>query len=331
MTTLFSLDQKLYKWSNNALKNPEIKFSDFVTITYRKFHIVSSKFDTFGYSQVMIVSNIKSIQTKESAQDSIVYYDTEATVDDYLNKQKFVIDDFKPSKYGNPVVYYNPAYQNGDIIISTRVMEIDESRLKWIDSLFGAASNIPVYGKYISLAGSIVTTVGAIVENITKTQNLCHEHVISLGINDSKRPFYTGIYVCFPNVSDKNKIRSIIDNYELHDYTLIKNVGDKIVECDETYFVLEISNTKRADLFDFDFVASSNTLLQKINKGDEVGLTEFSTICSNSNDFEVVQKILDNFQHDKKEIATALYSHLRPSTQQWFAQNFENIRNEIKL
>lgn len=330
MTTLFSLDQKLYKWSN-TLKIPETKFSDFVTITYRKFYIVSSKFDTFGSSQVMIVSNIKSIQTKESAQDSIVYYDTEATVADHLDQQRFIIDDFKPSKYGNPIVYYNPAYQNGDIVISTRVMEIDESRLPWINSLFGAASNIPVYGKYISIAGSIVTTVGAIVENITKAQNLCQEHVISLGVNDSKRPFYIGTYVCFPNVTDKNKIRYIIDNYELHDYTLVRNVGDNIIECDETYFVLEISDTKRADLFDFDFVASSNTLLQKINKGDEVGLTEFSTMCSNSNDFEVIQKILDNFQHNKKDIATALYSHLRPSTQQWFSQHFENICNKIKL
>ena len=88
-------------------------------------------------------------------------------------------------------------------------------------------------------------------------------------------------------------------------------------------FVIEICDNDRQDLLDFDFIASSNELLQKINICDNSAITEFTNICKKSNDFDIIQQIISFNNQKKNDIAKSLYNRLQPSSQLWFSENFK--------
>ena len=68
---LYRIDERLGTKFSTSL----IKIGDAVTIEYKRIKITSDQFDTFGTTDVMITTSVKSIQTKEKTMESITYYD----------------------------------------------------------------------------------------------------------------------------------------------------------------------------------------------------------------------------------------------------------------
>lgn len=331
MATLYIYDNKTHKWNNNnTFSQFKINYGDPISIIYRKIRIVSSGFDLFGSSEVMVVNNIKSTQTKECSQDNIIYYDKDASVKrlDYLRKI-LDIDVFDPSEYGSEICYYNPSYQNNNISISTKFLELDQINIPSFNKIFSLISQVPVYGIYLSLAGTVLLETGKLLGSINDKKMLSDVHTVQFGVNNPDRPLLEGCYICFPNITDKNVIKSIILDYIIEDNSLIKYVDNKIIEFDDTYFIIEISKAKRDDLLDFDFVASSNNLLQELHKQNNTGIMEFSSISQQSKDFDIIQKIITEYQQNNLQTVKSLYNHLHKDTKIWFDNVFNYITEKM--
>ena len=107
--------------------------------------------------------------------------------------------------------------------------------------------------------------------------------------------------------------------YVVEDNSLIKHIDGKIIEFNDSYFIIEVSNMVRDDLLDFDVVASSNELLDKINVKSPSAMMEYNDLIKSSNDFKIIQLLM----HDTSQnIKNTLYQHLQPSTQAWFTKNY---------
>lgn len=331
---------RIFKWNkiptsiqqNSPLLPRFVRMGDAISIEYKKIRIVSKKFDMFGPSEIAIINNIRTIQTKEISPDNIIYYD-KSVIPKKLNKEKVVdIDTFNPGEYGNSICYYSPSYQNNPITICTKFYEISErfGILNGVSKLLTFGSAVPKYGLYFSLAGEFLQGVDTILDKLTYKRELINDHVIEFDSSEIDRPLYYGSYICLPSCTQED-IKNILNNYVLDDNTLI-NTSDESVY-DKSYFVLELNNIRDKSLYDFDFNYNANELLNKLDKRDKTGMEEFIQTSADSYNFKIIQDIVATINNPdtNKDLIPALYNRLSDKHQQWILQAFPNISGYINL
>ena len=142
MCMFYSAGKKLELYNNEIEVinfDDVIQIADPITIEFRYIKITSDEFDRIGKSEIMIVNNLRTNQTKEKSMDIITYYDDDVKVDKfYINGHKYKtwnVHAFDPSEYGNPICYHNMGYRDETITITTRAWEIDKSGP--VDKAFG--------------------------------------------------------------------------------------------------------------------------------------------------------------------------------------------------
>ncbi len=331
-------EQKLQKWDkeiDGEAKN--ITVGDFLTIEYKRIKIVSKKFDLIGKSKVMVVNHVKSVQTKEKVMDTITYFDDDVKPKGVWNhrKKSFAIGPFDPSEYGNPVCYFTPGYQGGVVTITTKFWEIDDpaiitgtaSALQSCLSLISSAPANP-YGAYFEIADDVVGTSAKILTTFVKHTELSTEHIVEFRIDEGV-PIYEGLYICTPEVDDINVRYEIVNEYFIDDDILVKKDGDRFVEYDKTYFVLRVSAAEREDLMDFDYMASSAELLDKLNKGSEDFMPSLLETTRGAFDMDLINDITNAYKEGDLQQVKALYNHLTGSRKEWFDESFPNIIDSI--
>lgn len=322
LTFYIDEDGKIYKWNKKLLQN--INEGDPISIEYKKIQIVSNNFDKIGCSQVMVLNFIKHKQDREAVTENIVYYDKEAKPKKINGKKTLIIDIFKPDQYGNSITYYNPSYNKDIINISTQFLEIDEMPefiLGGIDKVFSLASYIPQYGMYFDLLGNIVTVSLSLLSNLNHKKELSREHILQFRSDDINKPLLKGNYLCLPNISDFN-----IDEYYMED-NILKCVNNKPFK--DSYFILEVSNRKRNNLLDFNFMVNSNNLLDKINNKHKESLGTFLNINKDSYNFNIIRNIVSLYNGGDFSSIKHLYSHLQDDYKMWFDENFRYIVEKI--
>lgn len=326
MSTLYiDKDGNIKKWDKNLTSN--INAGDPITIEYKKIRLVSPNFDHFGSSQVMVVNNIKNKQTKDNAMDTITYYDKDAKPKKIEGRKVLNIETFNPREYGNSICFFTDNYQNDIITISTRIYELDErSPLSIISKVSDLASKLPTYGAYFSIAGNVVHIASNIISNYTHRRDLCDEHIIEFRDDQVDKPLIKGLYLCIPNITDKKKIKDIINTYKLEDNALIDSQGN---ECLGTYFILEVNNLNRPDLLNFDFTVSNNDLLEQLNKKTPESLSTFISNAKNSDDFQIIQNVLSSIENDDINLAKSHYKTLRGDCKFWFNKHFPSLIEKL--
>lgn len=326
------LSNKICKWnkvdrvSDKTLIPKTIKLGDPLSIQYKRIRILSNKFDWIGDSEVAIINNIRTSQTKEAAPDNIVYYDKSVTPKRSGKNRVMDIDRFDPGEYGNSICYYTPSYQNNDISICTKFYEIDErfGIINAASKLLGLGNTVPNYGVYFSLAGQFLEGIDKILDRLTFKNKLTEDHVIKFDSNDTERPLYYGSYICLPTC-EHDDLKHIVENYILDDTDLL-NIKDNTL-FDKTYFVLELADIRDPSLYDFDFNYNANELLNKLNNRDKVGMNEFLQTNADSYNFKIIQNIISSV--DDKSISNSLYNRLSPEYKGWFDKTFPQISSVI--
>jgi hypothetical protein len=322
MTCLINNNNQLTKITSDLIPNI-INFGDPVTIKYKRIKLVSSKFDIFGSSQVMIVNYVKTIQTKEKTLQSVTYYDENARPNKtkwYSREKTFSIGPFKPSQYGNPICYYNPGYQGEDITINTQMWEIDKketiNNTTNVISTCLSLGKVTPYAGYFELVDTVVGFGGKIITNSIKHKELCQEHVLELTNNT----IFSGTYVCLPEIDLSNLIarNKVIEDYYIEDNVLVKK--DSLIEYGQTYFILKISKNKRSDLASFDYISSSAELLTLFNSNDTNFGNKFNETMTSSYDMELLNKINAAYKNGDLDLAKALYQHIKPNKLNLFVE-----------
>jgi len=317
---------KICKWNKIEkliVGEKKIRTGDALCIEYKRIRILSDKFDWIGNSEIAIVNNIRTIQTKEAAPDNIIYYDKSVNPTTCKNSKGFKIidiDRFDPGEYGNSICYYTPSYQNNNISICTKFYEIDErfGVLHCASKLLNLGNPVPNYGIYFSLAGKFLDGVDKILDRLTFKNKLIDDHVIELNPNDTDRPIYYGKYICLPTVT-YNDITDITNNYTLDDTDLV-HVTDKTLY-KGSYFILELSDIRDPNLYDFDFNQNANDLVNKLNNRDKIGMEEFIQSHSDSYNFKIIQELVSNNTSDP----FSLYNKLSPKYKTWVDNAFPSI------
>lgn len=332
-------EHRLQKWDKDIDGEAKhISVGDFLTIEYKRIKIVSKHFDLIGKSQLMVVNHVKSVQTKEQMMETITYFDDDVKPKGDWNQRlkSFAIGPFDPSEYGNPVCYFTPGYQGGVITITTKFWEIDDpdvitgaaSFIQNLLSLFSVAGN--PYGAYFEIADSAVGCSAKILSSFVKHKELTTEHIVEFRIDEGK-PIYEGLYVCTPEVDDINMRYQILDDYFIDDFHLVKKDGDKLVEYDQTYFVLRVTAAERDDLMDFDYMASSAEILNKLNTGSEDFVPTLMETTRGAFDMAIINDITDAYKEGDLQQVKALYNHLSESRKEWFDESFPDITNSIEF
>lgn len=325
-----SITQDIINPSNNVdCNNQKIVFGEPLIMEYKRIKLVSTKFDIFGKSQVMIVNYIKTTQTKEKSLSSVTYYDENVSPKKsfFSRKGTFEIGPFDPSQYGNPIFYYTPAYQNENIIINTQFWELDKEDA--MDNIINGTQSclslgkisVNPYSKYFEIASDIIGNSKKIITGFIKHRELTNEHIFEIKENS-----YTGYYICLPEIENINEKYDILKNYKIIDDHLVKENTDLLEEYDKTYFLIKISKDKRDDLQTFDYMSSSVELIDLFNKGnkDNFQAALFNTI-NDAYDMQLVNKINAAYNENNKDLVKALYQHIKLDKKNWFNDLFPQI------
>lgn len=328
---LYQIDERLGTKFTNSL----IQVGNPVTIEYKRIKISSNKFDTFGTTDVMITTSVKSIQTKEKTMESITYYDKDVTpTGSWISnaKRDYIITKFDPTEYGNSVCYYNPGYGGNTISIATKFWNINDSGYiktvtSYIKDFISVTKILPTpIAPYISLVDGIIDNTTAILVNINDNELLEQTHLTSFSNSYEYEPFLAGFYVCLPTINNLNEIDFIIKNYCIRENTLVKKISadnngkteeeleeEASVEYSNSYFILEIGTKPRPDLVDFDFAASSNDLLSNLYRNETGSVTNFVKLSNDANDLGIIKQIHDLMTNNKgldNGKFSSLYNHL---------------------
>ena len=354
MRTFYVLNKKLKPWNRDLLNEPNIKsvkVGDPLTVEYKRIHIMSNNFDYFGKSEVMVVNHIRNKQTKERSLESITYYDDDSeTKGSLFGKQSWSVGPFDPSEYGNPVCFHTPGYQGTTILITTKMWEINDptiikSGITFAQSLLGIAKSASPFLEIVDTSLGITSKV---ISGYIGHKELSSEHTLELRL-DSDYPLLPGKYVCVPNLFDINERKRMVKDFFLEDNHLVKlDEKGNLVEYEETYFIIKVSNYERLDLNDFDFTASSADLLEMVQKTNDINKLQQELININRDSYnlnlmEQIKQKYDDWvvKGDNKYIqeTVALYKQLGTSgIKNWFDENFpfiadsvmENITNDDK-
>lgn len=344
MTTLFcNRAGIIFKWDENLHpdeNNKNVNIGDYLTFEYKRIKIVSSKFDFFGKSKIMIVNYVKSVQTKEQTLQSITYYDTNAKPKgSKLNKYRsYAIGPFDPSDYGNPVCFFTPGYQGEVITLTTQFWEIDDADAlqntsSGIQSCISLGeSSVNPYSIYFQIADEAVGVSSKILTSFIKHDKLSEDHVTEFRIDEGV-PMLTGLYIGLPGVDDMNERNKILSEYHIEDFQLLKNIvcpdgTKKLVEYNSTYFILMISTRPRTDLIDFNYAASSSDLMNKLNNEPESFISSLTSVTKDAYDMNIISQIssiLSSDSTDSKNIVKALFQHLSTAKQEIVKKLFPNI------
>lgn len=344
MTTLFCDITKgaIYEWNEKLTANyAPIKTADPISVEYKRIKIVSKKFNKIGTSKVMITNNVKTTQTKTQALDSVTYYDDNAKPIGKWNKlRSYVVQAFDPTQYGDPVCYYNSGYANETIIIASNAFVIEEPGIlcditNFVSNILSTASTVssldPIVVPYITVGQTATSMLSTILTDLVKNKQLTNTHVIEFNNIDPTKPFLPGTYLCFPNASDLNFAQTIIKSYYLLEGALVKANGDQVEEYDGSYFIFEVGNIARPELNDFDFTASSNTLLTQLHQNSTSSVDSFMALSQNSSDLQLVQQLCSGIADSSvtASIGKSMYNHLSPATQSWLQTNLPNVYNTV--
>lgn len=340
MSTIYSdEDGKLYKWSKKLVGQQTINVGDPITIEYKKIKIVSKKFDFFGSSEIMVVNNIKTQHTKDKTVETVAYYDDDVSPDRKRNKfidstGIYTIGPFDPAEYGDSVCYFTPGYCGSNITITTKFWELnDPSGINKVTGLIdmglGAASSIPTYGTYISLANKVIDIGSKILTGMIKHRLLADDHIVEMG-DKTDKPFVTGRLICLPNVTDKNQLKEIIATYYVDDNTLVKDISnDKVEEYNDTYFILDVSNSKRDDLLNFDYAAMSSDVINKLNNKDDTVVKDVIDLTKSAFNMQTFDQIFSAYKTGDNQLIKALFNHIPVDQQKWFTGTFFNDVTKI--
>lgn len=342
--TFLVQDGKICKWLPN-METPIAKIGDPLSVEFKHIRIVSKNFDYFGNSEVMVVNHIKNCASKDRAIQQITYYDTTANPTKIINtggKKTFTISSFDASEYGYPVCFHTPGYQGTMITITTKFWEIDDPAtittvLNMIKSGLGIlGSTIPGYGTYFTIASGALSVGTRIITDIIKHDELAPNHVFELRTDDVDKPLYIGTYLCIPNIVSLEERDNILANCVLDENHLGTYKDGKWKEYPNTYFILQVANTTRPELSDFDYTASAADVLQKLydpKKQDDlhkdiVNLTQQSYSLGL---LKVIQSTYAEFQSnpDKLPMLRALYNQIPPDQLSWFESTIPQITSAL--
>lgn len=353
---LYRIDERLGTKFSTSL----IKIGDAVTIEYKRIKITSDQFDTFGTTDVMITTSVKSIQTKEKTMESITYYDKNVkptpspikSSNSIWSKKDYVITTFDPTEYGNSVCYYNPGYSGNTINIATKFWNINDSNyilniMSYIKDFISLTKILPTpIAPYISLVDGIIDNTSAILVNVNDNELLEETHLSSFSNSYEYEPFLVGFYVCLPTVRNLNEINNIIKKYCIRNNTLVRreeelNTDDAttiatfeeqeyeaVVEYTSSYFILEVSNKPRPELVDFDFAASSNDLLSNLYKNEPGSVNNFVKLSTESNDLNIIKQIHDLVSASNglnNPMFTSLFNHLSEDSKLLVKKLYPNL------
>ncbi|ARF10301.1 hypothetical protein Hokovirus_1_180 [Hokovirus HKV1] len=323
MNTIYCNDQGiLYKLYNSSLKGslPKAQIGNPLTIEYIRAKIYSVNFDKYGKSEVMMTCNVKTENNKKS-QDNIVYID-KYVVPKYNFKLQTKYHDI--DNFNNSIIYYNSSYNNNKINIETKLWEINDYNwlLKTIEYIKNYIKLSPLT-KSIPLL-TITHNMPFILETIMKNKKLSNEHNLHLS------NLSYGKYICLPNVFSNNKIKYILDNYYLESCMLLNKTDN--TEYEDTYFVLNVSDTKQYHMNDHNLMENCNNIIQDI-KNDNY--KEFIEINKDFSDFNTIKKLsiykqLNKTEEDLLNIKK-MYNSLSFDNKIWFRSNFNNIYELIKF
>lgn len=334
MTTLYYLRSanKILPWHKiPSNKDISVKSGDPLSIEYKKFRIVSGNFDLFGRSEIAIVNNVKTSQTKDAIPDNIIYYHTHILPKKDPSNKKFIdIDTFDPSHYGNSFCYYTPSYYPNSITIATKFYEISE-RFGLLDLIVKTLTRtppIPKYGLYFSLAGEVLQGIDLVLDKLMYKRELTTDHIVKFDPFDIDKPLFYGSYVCLLS-SSREHIDDIINNYTLEDSYLTNIHNQNLYP--GSYFILELTNTFNKSLLDFDFSHNSNELLFKLDKRDKIGMQEFIQTNLESYNFKIIQDIVLALSHPTPDetLIISLYNKLSPYHQKWSLDTFPNLSSFV--
>lgn len=276
----------------------KIKIADQLTIDFIRIFVKSKHFDKIGLSEVMIVNHVKTIQTKERSVESIVYYDNDAKV---INKKYWETGPFSNDEYGNSVCYHTEGYIGNDISMTFKIWELNSKNT--FDELFSFVKNIFKLSPNTQVSNIVSTGLDIsqkILNNNIQHKELCKEYTLKL-----QGDILLGKYIIFPNLSFIES-KEIIQNASIeHDLLIDKNTSKHI---NQTYYIINISNDKRVDLIDFDYLASSNELIKLLNNN---GNNEILDINNNSHSFKLLKEYFDYTNENENEKAKAIKKQLK--------------------
>jgi len=390
MFTLFGskITGKIYKWKSNLLSS----FDSFhnnntqllqmpssfeethkpilpgnpITIEYKKIKIVSDNFDRFGKSQLMITSNVQTEHTISSRPilDNIIYYDKDVAPYNVIgsNKKYHVINNFNHNKYSNPICYYNPGFtHNNTVTITTKFWEVDDpsfvtKAINYFKQILYFTNYVPTpITSYINIADNVIGSAGNLLISLIGNKELSKEQTIEFSGSNTNKPVMVGYYVCLPNVNDINIINEIVNKYYLEDDMLIKKTDNgELIEFNDTYCIMEVSNEVREELHDYEFITNANNLINNIikhhkessledkglyqsviDKKDNIAtdnqdcdIKEFIKINKECEDFKTIKKInqMINDPNIPPHMIKSAYNHLSYENKLWFNCFFPSFK-----
>lgn len=378
MFTLFGskITGKIYKWKSNLLSSIDSYHTPIlpgspITIEYKKIKIVSDNFDHFGKSQLMITNNVQTERTLASRQilDNIIYYNKEVVPYNIIgtNKKCHVINNFNHNKYSNSVCYYNPGFfHNNTVTITTKFWEVDDpsfitKALNYFKQILYFTKCVPTpITPYINIADNVIGSAGNLLISLIGNKELSKEQIIEFSGSNVNKPIIAGYYICLPNVNDINTVNEVVNKYYLEDDMLIKKTDNgELIEFDDTYCIMEVSNEFRDELHDYEFINNANNLINNIikhhkessieDKGlyqsvidnkdidnkditsnhEDSSIKEFIKINKECEDFRTIKKILQmiNDPNIQPHTIKASYNHLSYDNKLWFNSICDYFKN----
>ena len=311
-----------------STKENQIDIAQPVTMEYRRIHICSPKFDTFGKSEVMIVSHIRNAQKKERSMENIVYSDNDVKPKKINGLETFSVGPFDTSKYGHPVFFHTPGYQGTVLTITTKMWELDSPSkfAEFMEKITAGLGLIQAVSPYFVIIDRVFNVATSVICGQIDHDELAPSHTLEFRLNDHERPFVSGKYVCVPALESLKQKYDLLENYYIEDNLL---VNSEMQEYPHTYFIIEVSTNKRDDLADFDFTASSAELMKNFQPSlNDTNSDELIKVNKESYDFQLIQLVIDSYEKwiddedDDGSKLLALYRQLRGESKKMFDDNF---------
>lgn len=324
-------------WTEKVItEENEIKLAMPVTMEYSRVHIVSPDFDTFGKSEVMIVSHIRNAQRKERSMENIVYSDNDVKPKKINGRDTFSVGPFDTSKYGHPVFFHTPGYQGTVLTVTTKMWELDSPSKfsEFMGKISTGLGFIPALSPYFVILDKVFNVATSVICGRIDHDELTPSHTLEFRLDDEERPFVAGKYVCVPALSSLKQKYDLLNNYYIEDNLL---VDEEMNEYPHTYFIIEISKNKRDDLADFDFTASSADLMKHLQPSlSDTNSDELISINKESYDLQLIQLIISAYdkwiddEKDTGEKLLALYRQLRGDSKKLLDDNFPQVEEDIE-
>jgi len=315
-----------------------VEIGEPLIVQYLRFAVVPGEWEP-GDNELLISTFLKTSAAKPIAAEAVTLYDPHARPNAH---QQLIVEDWGARRYGNPLIYYTPAYRGEPLSLSTQVLELDRLDPGMVDALVklaGDVSSMPLLTAFLPYAGVIGPALGKVAELLVALHDLLNRDDLLVPYFDldlypphaaAVRPMQCGRYVHVPELSADDA--DFTDEYELekdNNKLVRKDNGE---EYTAAYLVFKVNAESHPSLQGFDALAGAADLLDAVRpeRGSLRDVVQATTDAARATADMVHLRELLMFEYELPDPALepqlrALWRHLSDTARMAYSDRFQSL------